>query len=95
MTTPNHEPGAANGAESAEVRKSSNGGGPGAVGKCGKSAEEVRNPCLSSLPVVPECQPMPPADDPAPSLVRFIGREPRERMPADAPPPRGAALASH
>lgn len=85
MKPPKREPGAATGAGSAEVRKASGGAGSGAAGKCGKSAEEVRNLSISPVLTGPAALPTPPAAVPAPGLVRVSGRKQREGSPAPAP----------
>lgn len=87
MKAPKREPGAAAGAESAEVRKARNGAGSRAVGKCGKSAERVRK---HSAPVsidAPACQ-APAAAQPL-ALVKPKAPKPREASPPRPPAPAG------
>lgn len=85
MKGPQREPGAETGAESAEVRKARNGAGSRAVGKCGRSAEEVRKHS-DPLPSTPSAGPDPgPAAALPLALVRKGEAKPREEVPAPAP----------
>lgn len=84
-----HEPTPKRGAESAEVRKAKRAAGSRAVGRCGKSAEEVRN---LSVPAIPASLAIvPPALKPSrtPALVQTTGKKRREELPATTPTPRG------
>jgi hypothetical protein len=83
------DPGGATGAGSAEVRKASGGADCGAVGKCGRGAEEVRNLFVLTVYQAPMASPSRAAAVPALSLVRAVGRKRREGFPAAAPFPRG------
>ncbi len=83
------EPGAETGAESAEVRNARNGVGSRGLGKCGKSAEEVRNLSVSPVSVPAATLAAPPSARLAPSLVPTLPETRREVIPAGPPAPRG------
>lgn len=83
------EPGAETGAASAEVRNARNGAGSRAVGRCGKSAEEVRNLSVSPVSVPAEALPAPPCARLAPSLAPTLPETRREVIPAGPLAPRG------
>ena len=89
MSAALREPGAKSGAESAEVRKARRGAGSRAAGKCGRSAEEVRNLSLPCLAAFPAARPALPAVVPAPSLARPKAGIRRESSPPQTPNMRG------